>query len=93
MLKYLVGCYDPRHPDNTTFGEPFLIVHAKDREDALNKYDSYFGGCDYRYRIAGQKHIGMVMGLVTLFGPMNLDPQCSLEVAKEAIKTATEVEE
>ena len=28
MLKYLVGCYDPRHPDNTTFGEPFLIVHV-----------------------------------------------------------------
>lgn len=92
MLKYLVGCYDPRHPDNTTFGEPFLIVHAKDREDALKKYDRYFG--DYGgYLIAGQKHVGMVMGLVTLFGPMNLDPQCSLEVAKEAMKTATEVED
>lgn len=89
MLKYLVGCYDPRHPDNTTFGEPFLIVHAKDREDALNKYDNHFG----EYRIAGQKHFGMVMGLVTLFGPMNLDPQCSLEVAKEAMKSAMEVED
>lgn len=84
MLKYLVGCYDPRHPDNTTFVEPFLIVHAKDREDALNKYDNHF--------VDGQKHFGRVMGLVTIFGPMNLDPQCSHEVAKEAIKAATEVE-
>lgn len=85
MLKYLVGCYDPRHPDNTTFGEPFLIVHAKDREDALNKYDNHFGD--------GQKHFGRVMALVTLFGPMNLDPQCSFEVAKNAMKDATEVED
>ena len=85
MLKYLVGCYDPRHPDNTTFGEPFLIVHAKDREDALNKYDNHFGD--------GQEHFGRVMGLVTLFGPMNLDPQCSPDVAKNAMKDATEVED
>ena len=84
MLKYLVGCHDTRHPDNTTFGEPFLIVHAKDREDALNKYDNHFGN--------GQKHFGMVMGLVTIFGPMNLDPQCSREVANEAMRTAMEVE-
>ena len=84
MLKYLVGCYDPRHPDNTTFGEPFIIVHAKDREDALNKYNSHFGD--------GQKHFGRVMGLVTLFGPMNLDPQCNREVANEAMKTAIEQE-
>jgi len=91
MLKYLVGCYDPRHPDHTTFGEPFLIVHAKDREDALKKYDSHFGDCEYR--LPGQKHFGMVMGLVTIFGPMNLDPQCSREVANEAMKTATEVED
>lgn len=83
MLKYLVGCYDPSHPGNTAFGEPFLIVHAKDREDAANKYDSHFGD--------GQEHFGRVMGLVTLFGPMNLDPQCSLKVAKEAMRTATEV--
>lgn len=85
MLKYLVGRYDSRHPDNTTFGEPFLILHAKNREDALNKYDNHFGD--------GQKHFGRVMGLVTLFGPMNLDSQCSHEVAKEAMKTATEEEE
>ena len=93
MLKYLVGCYDPRHPNNTTFGEPFLIVHAKDREDALKKYDAHFGSGIGEYMLPGQKHIGMVMGLVTLFGPMNLDPQCSLEVAKEAMKVATEVED
>ena len=85
MLKYLVGRYDPSHPDNTAFGEPFLIVHAKDREDAATTYDSPFG--------AGQEHFGRVMGLVTLFGPMNLDPQCSPEVAKKAMKAATEVEE
>ena len=85
MLKYLVGRHDPSHPDNTTFGEPFLIVHANGREDAANKYDSHFGD--------GQEHFGRVMGLVTLFGPMNLDPQCSPEVAKKAMKAATEVEE
>lgn len=85
MLKYLVGRYDPSHPGNTTFGEPFLIVHAKDREDAAAKYDSHFGD--------GQDHFGRVMGLVTLFGPMNLDPQCSPEVAKKAIKAAMEVED
>ena len=85
MLKYLVGRHDPSHPDNTTFGEPFLIVHANGREDAANKYDSHFGD--------GQEHFGRVMGLVTLFGPMNLDPQCSPEVAKDAMKTAMEVEE
>lgn len=84
MLKYLVGRHDPSHPDNTTFGEPFLIVHANGREDAANKYDSHFGD--------GQEHFGRVMGLVTLFGPMNLDPQCSPEVAKKAMKAATEVE-
>ena len=84
MLKYLVGRHDPSHPDNTTFGEPFLIVHANGREDAANKYDSHFGD--------GQEHFGRVMGLVTLFGPMNLDPQCSPEVAKKAMKSATEVE-
>ena len=84
MLKYLVGSHDPSHPDSTTFGEPFLIVHANDREDAANKYDRHFGD--------GQDHFGRVMGLVTLFGPMNLDPQCSPEVAKAAMKTATEVE-
>ena len=82
MLKYLVGRHDPSHPDNTTFGEPFLIVHANGREDAANKYDSHFGD--------GQEHFGRVMGLVTLFGPMNLDPQCSPEVAKKAMKAATE---
>ena len=84
MLKYLVGRHDPSHPDNTTFGEPFLIVHANGREDAANKYDSHFGD--------GQEHFGRVMGLVTLFGPMNIDPQCSPEVAKKAMKAATEVE-
>ena len=84
MLKYLVGRYDPSHPGNATFGEPFLIVHAKDREDAANKYDRHFGD--------GQEHFGRVMGLVTIFGPMNLDQQCSPEVAKAAMKTATEVE-
>ena len=84
MLKYLVGRHDPSHPDNTTFGEPFLIVHANGREDAANKYDSHFGD--------GQEHFGRVMGLVTLFSPMNLDPQCSPEVAKKAMKAATEVE-
>ena len=84
MLKYLVGRHDPSHPDNTTFGEPFLIVHANGREDAANKYDSHFGD--------GQEHFGRVRGLVTLFGPMNLDPQCSPEVAKKAMKAATEVE-
>ena len=84
MLKYLVGSHDPSHPGNTTFGEPFLVVHAKDREDAANKYDNHFGG--------GQKHFGRVMALVTLFGPMNLDPQCSPDVAKKAMKAATEVE-
>ena len=84
MLKYLVGRYDPSHPDNTAFGEPFLIVHANGREDAANKYDSHFGD--------GQEHCGRVMGLGTLFGPMNLDPQCSPEVAKKAMKAATEVE-
>ena len=84
MLKYLVGRHDPSHPDNTTFGEPFLIVHANGREDAANKYDSHFGD--------GQEHFGRVMGLVTLFGPMTLDPQCSPEVAKKAMKAATEVE-
>lgn len=82
MLKYLVGSHDPSHPDSTTFGEPFLIVHAKDREDAATKYDNHFGD--------GQKHFGRVMALVTLFGPMNLDPQCSPEVAKKAMRTATE---
>ena len=85
MLKYLVGSHDPSHPGNTAFGEPFLIVHAKDREDAANKYDNHFGG--------GQKHFGRVMALVTLFGPMNLDPQCSPDVAKNAMKDATEVED
>lgn len=85
MLKYLVGSHDPRHPGGTTFGEPFLIVHAKDREDAATKYDNHF--------VDGQEHFGRVMGLVTLFGPMNLDPQCSPEVAKEAMKAATEVED
>ena len=84
MLKYLVGRHDPSHPDNTTFWQPFLIVHANGREDAANKYDSHFGD--------GQEHFGRVMGLVTLFGPMNLDPQCSPEVAKKAMKSATEVE-
>ena len=84
MLKYLVGRYDPSHP-GSTFGEPFIIVHAKDREDAANKYNSHFG--------YGQGRFGRVMGLVTLFGPMNLDPQCSPEVAKKAMKAATEVEE
>lgn len=83
MLKYLVGRYDPSHPDNTTFGEPFLIVHAKDREDAATKYDRHFGD--------GHDRLGRVMGLVTLFGPMNLDPQCSPDVAKKAMKAATEV--
>lgn len=85
MLKYLVGSHDPSHPDSTTFGEPFLIVHAKDREDAATKYDNHFGD--------GQKHFGRVMALVTLFGPMNLDPQCSPDVAKNAMKDATEVED
>ena len=84
MLKYLVGRHDPSHPDNTTFGEPFLIVHANGREDAANKYDSHFGD--------GQEHFRRVMGLVTLFGPMNLDPQCSPAVAKKAMPAATEVE-
>ena len=65
--------------------EPFLIVHAKDREAAATKYDSHFG--------YGQEHFGRVMGLVTLFGPMNLDPQCSPDVAKKAMKAATEVED
>jgi hypothetical protein len=85
MLKYLVGRYDPSHPGNTTFGEPFLVVHAKDREDAAHKYDRHFGD--------GQGHFGRVMGLVTLVGPMNLDPQCSHEVAKKAMTAATEVED
>lgn len=85
MLKYLVGRYDPSHPGNTAFVEPFLIVHAKDREAAATKYDSHFG--------YGQEHFGRVMGLVTLFGPMNLDPQCSPDVAKKAMKAATEVED
>ena len=84
MLKYLVGRYDPSHP-GTTFVEPFLIVHANGREAAATKYDSHFGD--------GQEHFGRVMGLVTLFGPMNLDPQCSPEVAKKAMKAATDVEE
>lgn len=85
MLKYLAGRYDPSHPGNTAFVEPFLIVHAKDREAAATKYDSHFG--------YGQEHFGRVMGLVTLFGPMNLDPQCSPDVAKKAMKAATEVED
>jgi len=82
MLKYLVGCYDPRHPDNTTFGEPFLIVHAKDREDALNKYDRHFGD--------GQERFGRVMALVTLFGPFNLDDLCSHSKAVEALDNVSE---
>lgn len=84
MLKYLVGCYDPRHPETPAFGEPFFIIRAKDREGALERYDAILG--------KGNGHIGKVLGLVTLLGPMNLDPQCSLEVAKKAMKTATEVE-
>jgi hypothetical protein len=93
MLKYLVGCYDPRHPEAPAFGEPFFIIRAKDRECALERYDSILGKRNGEFMVPGQTHMGKVMGLVTLLGPMNLDPQCSLEVAKKAMKTATEVDD
>lgn len=93
MLKYLVGCYDPRHPETPSFGEPFFIIRAKDREGALERYDAILGKRNGEFMLSGQTHMGKVLGLVTLLGPMNLDPQCSLEVAKKAMKTATEVDD
>ena len=93
MIKYLVGCYDPRHPETPSFGEPFFIIRAKDREGALERYDAILGKGNGEFMVPGQTHIGKVLGLVTLLGPMNLDPQCTREVANNAMKLATEVED
>ena len=81
MLKYLVGTYEQ---PSWSFMGPYRVIRAKTREDAVKKYETMLN------LVSGA---GRVMALVTLFGPMNLDPQCSLEVAKEAMKTATEVED
>lgn len=81
MLKYLVGTYEQ---PSWSFMGPYRIIRAKTREDAVKKYEANLN------LVSGA---GRVMALVTLFGPMNLDPQCSLEVAKEAMKTAVEVED
>jgi hypothetical protein len=81
MLKYLVGTYDQ---PSWSFMGPYRVIRAKTREDAVEKYETMLN------LVSGS---GRVMALVTLFGPMNLDPQCSLEVAKEAMKSAMEVEE
>lgn len=81
MLKYLVGTYEQ---PSWSFMGPYRVIRAQTREDAVKKYEANLN------LVSGA---GRVMALVTLFGPMNLDPQCSLEVAKEAMKTATEVED
>lgn len=81
MLKYLVGTYEQ---PSWSFMGPYSVIRAKTREDAVEKYEANLN------LVSGA---GRVMALVTLFGPMNLDPQCSLEVAKEAMKTAMEVED
>ena len=81
MLKYLVGTYEQ---PSWSFMGPYRVIRAKTREDAVKKYEANLN------LVSGA---GRVMALVTLFGPMNLDPQCSIEVAKEAMKTATEVED
>lgn len=81
MLKYLVGTYEQ---PSWSFMGPYRVIRAKTREDAVEKYEAHLN------MVSGA---GRVMALVTLFGPMNLDPQCSLEVAKEVMKTATEVED
>ena len=81
MLKYLVGTYEQ---PSWSFMGPYRVIRAKTREDAVKKYEANLN------LVSGA---GRVMALVTLFGPMNLDPQCSLEVAKEAMKTAMEVED
>lgn len=81
MLKYLVGTYEQT---TWSFMGPYRVIRAKTREEAVEKYETMLN------LVSGT---GRVMALMTLFGPMNLDPQCSLEVAKEAMKTAMEVED
>lgn len=81
MLKYLVGTYEQ---PSWSFMGPYRVIRAKTREEAVEKYETMLN------LVSGT---GRVMALVTLFGPMNLDPHCSLEIAKEAIKTAMEAED
>lgn len=81
MLKYLVGTYEQ---PTWSFMGPYRVIRAKTGEEAVEKYETMLN------LVSGT---GRVMALMTLFGPMNLDPQCSLEVAKEAMKTAMEVED
>ena len=79
MLKYLVGYFDQ---DSGTFTGPYAVVHARTREIAARKY------CTMFQFVPGA---GRTMALMTLFGPMNLDPMCPMALAARALDTIEEL--
>ena len=74
MLKYLVGYFDQ---DSGTFSRPYAVVHARNREIAARKY------CTRFQFVPGA---GRTMALMTIFGPMNLDPMCTRALAARALE-------
>lgn len=74
MLKYLVGYFDQ---ESGTFSGPYAVVHARNRETAARKY------CTRFQFVPGA---GRVMALMTIFGPMNLDPMCPRAIAARALE-------
>lgn len=79
MLKYLVGYFGP---DTNKFHKPYAVIHARNRTIAVKKY------CDHFNFVQGA---GRTMALVTLFGPMNLDPMCPRALAAQALGDAEEL--
>lgn len=80
MLKYLVGYFDA---DTNGFREPYIIIKARNRASAAGQYDERFSF------VPGA---GRVMALMTLFGPMNLDPMCPRDLAARALETIEELQ-
>lgn len=78
MLKYLVGTFD----ENTgTFVAPFVIVHARTRDDACIRYNEH---------LKLVPPAGRVMALVTIYGPFNYDAFCTHMRAINALANVTE---
>lgn len=77
-MKYLVGTFNE---NDGTFTGPFIIVHAKTREEACIRYNKHLNLVPPR---------GRVLALVTLLGPFNLDDLCSHSKAVEALDNVSE---
>lgn len=88
MIKYLVGLTG----EQSFLGEPFYIIRAKNRDAAVKKYDEHMTS-EGRTLPPGQEHFGLVIGVMTIFGPMNLVPRCTRDLATMAGHLAKELEE